>query len=63
MQKVKLTCWKDGDFWIDYANDYPEYVTQGMSIDELLDNIREIYKDIQNDEIPGKRLEMEMILA
>jgi len=47
MEKIKITYWQDGDFWLGYLNDYPEYTTQGLSLDDLTENLKDIYNDIQ----------------
>jgi hypothetical protein len=31
MKAVKFTSWKDGEFYIGFLNDYPDYMTQGLS--------------------------------
>ncbi|OGU15911.1 MAG: hypothetical protein A2X61_01465 [Ignavibacteria bacterium GWB2_35_12] len=63
MNKKTITYWQDGDFWLGYINDYPEYVTQGLTLDELIENLKDIYHDLTNELIPGKRksLELELI--
>ena len=63
MDNLKITYWQDGKFWLGYINDYPEYVTQGYDLDELIENIKDIYNDIKNELIPGKRKTMEIELA
>lgn len=44
----KVTYWQDGEFYLGYANDYPEYITQGMNFNELIENIKDICNDIEN---------------
>ncbi len=46
MNIVKIVYWQDGDIWLGYLQDYPDYATQGMSLDELKVNLRDIYNDI-----------------
>jgi len=41
--QTKMICWQDGEFWLGYLEDYPDYMTQGMSREELRDNLRDIY--------------------
>ena len=60
MNKKTISYWQDGDFWLGYINDYPEYVTQGLTFDELLENLKDIHNDISKDLIPGKRKSMEL---
>jgi hypothetical protein len=63
MNKKKITYWQDGDFWLGYIDDYPEYITQGLSFDDLIDNLKDIYHDITYEVIPGKRKSIELELA
>jgi hypothetical protein len=35
--------WKDGDFFIGYLGEYPQYPTQGESLEDLETGLREIY--------------------
>ena len=36
MQKIKFTYWRDGEYYIGFLNDYPDYETQGNSKEERL---------------------------
>ena len=63
MDKKTITYWQDGKFWLGYLNDYPEYVTQGTDLDELIENLKDIYDDISNERIPGKRKSMELEIS
>ncbi len=60
MIKKSVTYWLDGKFYLGYLNDYPEYMTQGISLDELLENLKDIYHDIEKEEIPGKRYTIDL---
>ena len=62
MNKFKITYWQDGKFWLGFINEYPEYTTQGMTLDELIENQKDIYHDISNKLIKGKRKTMELEL-
>jgi hypothetical protein len=43
----EYTCWQDGEFYLGYLNDYPEYQTQGMSKEELIANLQDLRNDIE----------------
>jgi hypothetical protein len=43
----EYTCWKDGDFYLGYLNDYPDYQTQAMSKEELIANLQDLLDDIE----------------
>jgi predicted RNase H-like HicB family nuclease len=52
MKTIKYTFWQDGEFFIGFLNDYPDYETQGYSKDELLENLKSLLEDIESNEIP-----------
>ncbi len=52
MKKVEYTFWKVGEFFLGYLNEYPDYQTQGYSKEELLENIKDLLKDIESENIP-----------
>ena len=47
MRNVKYTFWQDGDFFLGYLNEYPDYWTQGYSKDELLENLKGLLADLR----------------
>jgi predicted RNase H-like HicB family nuclease len=52
MRAVKFTSWNDGEFYIGFLNDYPDYMTQGLSKEDLKDNLRSLLDDLESREIP-----------
>ena len=46
---LDYTYWQDGNMWIGYLKVYPDYMTQGVSIAELKENLTDIYKDLLKD--------------
>lgn len=63
MRTVKYTFWQDGDFFIGYLNEYPDYWTQGYSKDELMENLKDLLIDLESDEVPFIRKVEEMAVA
>ncbi len=41
--------------WLGYFEEFPDYLTQGESLRELEENLRDLYRDLTSDEIPGIR--------
>ena len=41
MRTVKFTSWQDGEFFIGFLNEYPDYQTQGMHKEELAENLKD----------------------
>ncbi|NLI76594.1 MAG: type II toxin-antitoxin system HicB family antitoxin [Candidatus Riflebacteria bacterium] len=52
---AKYVFWKEEKFWVGYFEDYPDYQTQGESLEDLKDHLRDLYKDLVSGEIPGIR--------
>lgn len=50
--EIDFTFWKAGDFFIGYLNEFPDYETQGYSLDELKTNLKSLFEDIKSEEIP-----------
>ncbi len=63
MKTVQYTFWQDGEFFLGYLNEYPEYETQGYSKDELLENLKSLLADIESGEIPFIKKVEEMVIA
>ena len=63
MKTIKYTFWQDGEFFIGFLNDYPDYETQGYSKEELLENLKSLLEDIESDEIPFIRKVEEFSVA
>ncbi len=51
MKKIRYIYWQDGEFWLGYIEEYPDYITQGMSLEELEVNLLDLYKDLSSGEI------------
>jgi predicted RNase H-like HicB family nuclease len=63
MQTVKFVHWQDGDTWIGYIQDYPDYWTQGQSIEDLKEHLRDLYADLTSGELSGIRKVDDLIVA
>jgi hypothetical protein len=55
MQTIRFRHWQDGDKWLGYLEDYPDYMTQGESFDDLKNHLQDLYKDLSRGAIPGVR--------
>ena len=63
MEKTKYVYWKDEEMWVGYLEEYPDYMTQGESVDELKENLRDIYWDLNSGSIPNVRRVAELDVA
>ena len=49
--------------WLGYFEEFPDYITQGESLTELEENLRDIYHDLTSGVIPGVRTVAELSLG
>ena len=52
MKTAKFTYWQDGDYFLGFLNEYPDYQTQGKSKEELVSNLRDLLTDLESGEVP-----------
>ncbi len=55
MKTLRYVHWQDGDMWLGYLEEYPDYMTQGESLEELQENLRDIYEELTSGSIPSVR--------
>ena len=63
MKNEKYTYWKDGEFWLGYLEEFPNYISQGETLEELQENLRDIYADLTSGAIPSPRHTGELQVA
>lgn len=63
VETIRYVFWQDGDMWLGYLEEYPDYMTQGESAAELKENLRDIYNDLSSGVIPCVRKVAELEVA
>ncbi len=63
MRSLGYTFWQDGDFWLGYLDTYPDYMTQGTSLDDLKEHLLDLYRDLSSGAIPAVRQHAELEVA
>jgi predicted RNase H-like HicB family nuclease len=63
MKTAKFTYWQDGDYYLGFLNEYPDYQTQGMSKEELVNNLKDLLVDLESGEIPYIRKVEDLAVA
>ncbi len=63
MKTKKYIYWQDEEMWLGYLEEYPDYWTQGETIAELEDNLRDIYTELTSGRIPSIRSIAELEVA
>jgi predicted RNase H-like HicB family nuclease len=55
MQSIRYVHWQNGNVWLGYLEEYPDYMTQGESLADLEEHLRDLYKDLTAGVIPCVR--------
>ena len=60
MASIGFTYWQDEDMWLGYLDEFPEYMTQGLSMDDLKEHLLDLYRDLSSGAIPAARRHSEL---
>jgi predicted RNase H-like HicB family nuclease len=63
MATVPYVYWQDGDMWLGYIQEFPDYMTQGETLDELRENLKDVYEELVSGRIPAVRRVAELPIA
>jgi hypothetical protein len=63
MQTVKYVYWEEDGAWLGYFQDFPDYRTQGETLDDLKDHLRDLYADLSGGVLPGIRKVDELVVS
>ncbi len=62
MPVVKIVVWEEGGAWLGYLQEYPDYWTQGDTLEDLKEHLTDLQKDITSGQIPGIRRVEELVV-
>lgn len=63
MQTVKFVYWKGDQFWLGYLQDYPDCWTQGETLDDLKEHLKDLYLEFTSGQLPGVRKVDDLVIA
>jgi len=52
---AKYVYWQDEDAWLGYLEEFPDYPTQGETLADLEDHLRDLYADLTGGKVRGVR--------
>jgi len=55
MSATKCVYWQENDTYLGYLEEYPDYWTQGATLEELEENLRDLFKELNAGSIPCVR--------
>jgi predicted RNase H-like HicB family nuclease len=63
MKTIRYVYWQDEKMWLGYLEEYPDYMTQGKSLLDLQDHLKDLYDELTSGRIPGVRRIAELQIA
>jgi predicted RNase H-like HicB family nuclease len=63
MKTARIVYWQNENHWLGYFEEFPDYWTQGDTLEELREMLRSLYEDLTSGEIPGIRRVEELAVA
>jgi hypothetical protein len=63
MSTARYVHWQDAGVWLGYFVEFSNYLTQGETLLELEENLRDLYRDLNSGEIPGVRRVAELAVG
>jgi predicted RNase H-like HicB family nuclease len=62
MEKKRFIYYREDDMWIGYLEEFPDYRSQGETLDELKENLKEIYQELNSGRVQNVRQVGELII-
>jgi len=62
MNTTRFVYWQDGEVWLGYLEEFPDYRTQGESFDDLQEHLRDLYRHLTAGGLPAVRRVGELVL-
>ena len=63
MKNSRFVYWQDGKHWVGYLEEFPDYLTQGESLEDLKEHLRDLQTDLTSGQIPAVRRVAELEVA
>lgn len=52
---IRYVYWQEEDVWLGYLEEFPDYWTQGVNLDDLQEHLKDLHKDLTSGAIPNVR--------
>ena len=60
MKTTGFTYWPEEEFSLGYLDEFPHYVTQGTSLEDLKEHLADLHKDLSCGAIPNVKRHSEL---
>jgi predicted RNase H-like HicB family nuclease len=63
VQKKKFVCYEEDGMLIGWLEEFPDYRTQGETLDELQENLKQIFDELTSGRIPAVHRVGELVIG
>jgi predicted RNase H-like HicB family nuclease len=63
MDTLKYIYYQEDKLWVGWFEEFPDYKSQGETLDELKENLKDIYQTLNSGEIPNVRRYGELVVG
>jgi predicted RNase H-like HicB family nuclease len=64
MKTARILYWEESDGrWVGYLEEFPDYQTQGETLDDLREHLRDLYEDLSAALISGARKSEDLVIS
>jgi predicted RNase H-like HicB family nuclease len=53
METKRFVYYEENGMWVGWLEEFPDYRTQGETLDELKENLQDIYEELTSGRIPA----------
>lgn len=62
METIRFIRWEEQGGWLGYLEEYPDYWTQGDTLEDLKVHLLDLYRDLTSGELSGIRKAENLVL-
>ena len=55
MRTTQIVCWQEDGWWLGSLDEFPNYWTQGETLWDLEEHLRDLHADLTSSELPSVR--------
>ncbi|MCE2971323.1 MAG: hypothetical protein LW847_14095 [Burkholderiales bacterium] len=59
---LRMVYWKGEHYWLGKLLDHPEIMSQGETLEELEENLRDAYREMVLDDVPAEHSIKEIVV-
>lgn len=63
MKELQFTFWQNDEFFPGFLNDYPDYQTQAYPKEEPIENLKDLFVDLEPDKVHFIKKAKELVVA